>query len=246
MKKNTVKILMAALSLLMALGIATGSTFAWFSLNNRVTVTGMTVSTKVGDNLQIATDTLGSTAKAAESAFVNSLDQTVEGLLEPVSTINGTSFFYTPSSNVKADGDAIAETYVAYAAGDTFDTNYGVNETADTPDALGYVDYVFQLKATNTDTTNPAEIRLTKVNLLYNAAQATGAQLNAFRVAVFSQDITSDAPSGVGTLVTILDAAGSDYQTDIDDDDDAGTPDVPPLSPARPPSPLSRTSAKTP
>lgn len=38
MKKATTKILLAALSLVMALGIATGSTFAWFTSNRTVTV----------------------------------------------------------------------------------------------------------------------------------------------------------------------------------------------------------------
>ena len=44
MKKSTTKILMAALALFMALGIATGSTFAWFSMNTQVTLTGMEVT----------------------------------------------------------------------------------------------------------------------------------------------------------------------------------------------------------
>ena len=46
MKKNTTKILMAALALFMAVGIATGSTFAWFAMQTTVTATGMEVTAK--------------------------------------------------------------------------------------------------------------------------------------------------------------------------------------------------------
>lgn len=46
MKKNTTKILVAALALFMAIGIATGSTFAWFALNTSVEATGMQVVAK--------------------------------------------------------------------------------------------------------------------------------------------------------------------------------------------------------
>lgn len=46
MKKNTTKLLMAALALFMAVGIATGTTFAWFALNTNVSATNMQVVAK--------------------------------------------------------------------------------------------------------------------------------------------------------------------------------------------------------
>lgn len=220
MKKNTARILIAVLCLIMAIGIATGSTFAWFSLNNRVTVTGMSVTTKVGDSLQIAADTLGSTAKQADSNFLNGLNQTVTGLLEPVSTINGTSYFYTSSANVAANGDALTDVYAAYDPASTaginaFDANWGLSsDTPDVADSLGYVDYVFQIKATNT-AGSASNVKLTKLNLLYNDTTAAVATINAFRVALFVEDITSAAPAGgVGSLVAIVKPAGGDYLTD--------------------------------
>lgn len=203
-----------ALLLISAVLLSTAS-FAWFSMNTTVTVTGMQVNTTIKDSLSIASDTLDSTAKKAENNFKNGMNQSVTGLLEPVSTINGTAFFYTPTSNVQADGDAIEEIYTAYAAGDTFDGNYGLTDDNDTPDALGYVDYVFQLKAINTNPSVAANVKMTRVNLLYNNLAAAGNEIKAFRVAVFVEDITSDDPAGgVGTLKTVLRQSGALYRAE--------------------------------
>ena len=206
MKKNATKILMAALSLIMALGIATGSTFAWFSLNAKVSVTGMQVTTQVKNNLQIANDTLASTSKLS-SFKTNYLGATLEdAILEPVSTVDGDTFFYNSSLNTKAsnNGDAINDTYLAYDPADTsgFNSNYG------TTGAKGYVDYVFQLSANNTEGADH-DIRVTGLSLLYNGAATSQ---KAFRAAIFVEDITSSNPAGgVGTLLTILRPSGALY-----------------------------------
>ena len=208
------KKLIPALALLVVSAILMGtSTFAWFSLNNKVSVTGMTVSTHIGDSLQIAASTIGKTTTEDAASFKNGLDQEVTGLLEPVSTINGENFYYTSTGNVQADGNAINDTYTAYASGDTFDKNYGVDSHADQADAVGYVDYVFQVKATNTGST--AYLNLTKVNLLYNGAAATASEYNevrAFRVAVFAQKTTFTATTATATnLKTIIGHTNSAY-----------------------------------
>ena len=186
-----------ALLLVSAVLMSTAS-FAWFSMNNTVTVTGMEIRTVVGDNLLIAGDTLASTAKKADSNFSNSLVQTIDALVEPASTVDGKAFFYTANNNVYATGDAINEEYVAYnAAG--FNTNYG------TTGAVGYVDYVFQLKAINGAAAS--EIRLTKLDLTYGGATDPG---KAYRVAMFVEDITSGtATADAGNLVTIFTASGA-------------------------------------
>lgn len=211
MKKSLRKLIPAFVMMVVTMALLGTSTFAWFSMNNKVTVTGMEVSTKIGSNLQIAGDTLTSTAKQADNLFVNGLNQPVTGLLEPVSTVNGTSFFYTSTANVANDGDTINNTFIAYAAGDDFDGNYGLDNTNTDPDALGYVDYVFQLKASNTGDAN-ADVKMTKVNLLYNGEAAAANEIKAFRVAIFVEDITSLNPAGtVGTLKTILRQSGAQY-----------------------------------
>jgi hypothetical protein len=211
MKKSLRKLIPAFVMMVVTMALLGTSTFAWFSMNNKVTVTGMEVSTKIGNNLQIAGDELSSTAKKADNLFVNGLDQPVTGLLEPVSTVNGTAFFYTSTANVASDGDTIANTFVAYAAGDDFDGNYGLNNTNSSADALGYVDYVFQLKASNTGDAS-ADVKMTKVNLLYNGEAAAANEIKAYRVAIFVEDITAGtATAGVGTLKTILRQSGAQY-----------------------------------
>jgi hypothetical protein len=165
----------------------------------------MTVHTKVGDSLQIA-------ATNAEANFTNGLHQEVTGLLEPVSTINAVNFFYNSTSNVDAAGDAKTDNYIAYVAGDEFDTNYGVNETDSSPDAVGYVDYAFYLKATNTAAT-AQKVYMSKCNLLYNG-DALQSKDKAWRVAMFVQSAvkntaqdTALASTNVKTILTPSGAA---------------------------------------
>ncbi|MBP5308730.1 MAG: hypothetical protein J6Z34_06315 [Clostridia bacterium] len=196
MKKAMRKIIVASVALVAALGLATGTTFAWFSMNNNVTVTGMKVTTQVSSNLFIAEDTLGSTAKLADSLFLSSaLNATIdETILEPVSTVNGINFFYT--TDAKSDGskehDTAANPYVAYNPADT-----SAFEAAYVDDAKGYVDYVFQLKAVNTEAT-AQYIRVTTLGLAYTPDASETSATKAHRVAFFVQDITAG-----GTIAAI-------------------------------------------
>jgi hypothetical protein len=48
------ELLVAVVMLLVAAVALSGSTYAWFAMNNQVTVTGMEVRTTTGDNLLIA------------------------------------------------------------------------------------------------------------------------------------------------------------------------------------------------
>ena len=216
--KATSKIMMAALALVMALALATGTTFAWFSMNNTVTVTGMTVSTKVSNNLLIAETTTGATAALTDSAFKTSYvaGTPIDALLEPVSTTNGTSFFYTSSTNVGGSGAVTSAVYTEYDPDvDTDDDGVNdFNENAGTTGAVGYVDYAFQLKANNTSASAPAYINVTALNLVYGSTQTPVEY--AFRVAIFVEDIGTAlaATSGnVGTLKTVLKPASAAYFT---------------------------------
>ena len=108
------KIVPAVLMLLISAMLVGTSTYAWFAMNNKVTVTGMTVTTKVSENLMIADDTIGSTAVQAEANFKNSLVQEKTGLLEPASTVDGINYYFTSSKNVTATGDALTDAYTLY------------------------------------------------------------------------------------------------------------------------------------
>lgn len=174
-------------------------------MNKEVTVTGMEMRTKVSENLLIADDNLGSTARKADELFYNSLVQTHDALLEPVSTDDGENYFYTSTSNVIGTGDAMNDVYVAYDADDTdkmtaFNTNYG------TEGAVGYVDYVYQLKAiTGADA---QEVRLTGLNLTYGGASPANNQ-KAYRAAVFVQNLGYKTSTDETHLVNPVSGVGT-------------------------------------
>lgn len=210
MKKALRKLVPAIVMLLIAAAFVGTSTYAWFSMNRVVNVSGMSVTTEVSDSLLIA-------EANAEANFVKTITQNRVGRLRPVSTVNGVDFFYTNPTNVKGNGDANTETYVAYSeavvadpsnaltnspAGKSnydkaFNEAYGVSGTFTNDNVLfGYIDYSFYIKATNV--TNTAEdLKLTTLNLLYNGAVVTE---KAWRVAVFAQ--SASANTAVSTAPT--------------------------------------------
>jgi hypothetical protein len=181
----------------------------------------MEVKTHVGSNLLIQKSTLAGTAIGGESGFITDETQLIQAVLEPVSTIDGKSFFYT--TDAKADGSKLhtpigSDTtqtinYTSYADGlgaasgtdassykNKFSQDYEASKTfvngfvtsteapfyADYKDgAVGYVDYVFQLKATNTDSSVDQAINLTKLDLTYNDATDGN---KAYRAAIFVSD----------------------------------------------------------
>lgn len=190
--KSPMKRIAASATMLAASAAMLGtSTYAWFTMNKEVEVSGLTMKTKVSSNLLISENNL-------EGTYVP--DRMVSGrkaLLEPVSSVSGQtgSFFYTldakesgqKAHNASGD-DAIA--YVPYseaavksegvitntnataaAAGkyyydDAFSKAYGVDPAAtDYGTAYGYIDYVFYLKATG-DTANQ-QLVMTACDLNY-------------------------------------------------------------------------------
>ena len=207
MKKT--KVIIPALGLLvLSTAASITGTVAWFSANNAVSVSGMTVTTQVKGNLLIAT------SNSSDTNYVSSnLDQTISGQLEPVSTINGANFFYTVS-NVLGDGSTNTETFVAYTndnAGNTaFNTAYG------TTGAVGYVDYNFYIKATSDlDSQN---VIISDVNLLYDGQAlrtTSGKEDRAWRVAVFANAVDKeDTATSATTLQSILGPASAAYFQD--------------------------------
>lgn len=214
-KGSTAKKLMpAAMMLAVSASMLGTSTYAWFTMNKEVTVTGMEVHTTVGSNLLISETTVDSTTAKADSTFKTSdVDALPVALLEPVSTINGVNYFYTNTNNVAGDGDVLSDAYTAYSTESSaltaFNTNYG------TSGAVGYVDYAFELKANNT-TGSPQDINVTDISLIYGGTDT--AALPAFRTAIFVEDLgvtgNRTAPAGASAvstsnLITILDKNGT-------------------------------------
>ena len=205
--------LLPALSMLLISALLMGSsTFAWFSMNTTVTVSGMSVTTKVSSNLLISADTTEANFKAA------GLDQTRSGALDPVSTVDGKSFFYHNSENVDASGAQTGNHFTAYSEDTTlantgagkesydssFNSNYGVTGSITTNNVVyGYIDYIFYLKASSTEESQ--KVSLTKCNLLYNGNTINGNK--AWRVAVFAteaSDTAEGAKTATESLKTIL------------------------------------------
>lgn len=205
MKKT--KIVVPALAvLLLSTAASVSGTVAWFSMNTSVTVTGMSVTTKVSSNLQIA-------AINQEANYTDSIEQQREGVIEPSSSINGASgtFYYTTAA--KGDGDAKTDVYRKYneaavadpdnslASADAaklgktnFDSafnsaydfayNKSTNNGTDKV-AFAYIDYSFYLKGTSSEAGQ--KVVMTKCNMLYNGLAITTSY--AWRVAMFAQPV---------------------------------------------------------
>lgn len=191
-KGSARKKLISAIAMLTVSAVTLSTaTYAWFTMNKEVEVTGLTMKTKVSSNLLISENNVEGTYTA---------DRLVSGrkaLLEPVSSTTGKTgeFFYTldaKESGEKAHGTtgASGKAYVAYseaktpASGDATNTNatcadagkyyyddtfskaYGVEPAAtDYGTAYGYVDYVFYLKATGD--AEGQQLRMTACDLNY-------------------------------------------------------------------------------
>ncbi len=234
MKKALRKLIPALVMLLIAAAFVGTSTYAWFSMNRTVSVSGMSVTTKVEDSLLIAE------TNAEANYFAGPLAQSRVGRLRPVSSVNGVSFFYSEAGNVTGNGAARSVTYTAYSEAATannalapentgkthydenFQTAYGVNGTIDGDNVIyGYMDYAFYIKATNVTNTDEA-LKLTTLNLLYNGGTVSE---KAWRVAVFAQNASANtavdtAPTSTD-LKAILALTGSANYTTTSPDDPA-------------------------
>lgn len=192
---NPMKKLIASAGMLSVSAVMlASSTYAWFTMNKTVNVTGMEVKTTVGSNLLISTTNLDADYTS------QTLSQTRKCLLEPTSTINGVTgtFYYTV--NAKANGDAVVDAYTCYnenastavqnatAGKANYDSafnnayklgtsglftseNIAMTDSANGA-AYGYIDYTFYLKATSNGTasTESQELRMTKCDLDYNSS----------------------------------------------------------------------------
>ena len=187
MKKS--KIIIPALGILvLSTAASITGTVAWFSANTNVTVSGMSVTTKVSDNIYIAETN-------AEANFGAALTQGRTGIIEPSSTVNGLTYYWAVDG--KANGASSSNTFTEYNESTASDnaaragkSNYdsAFNSAYGTADGVGtlsyaYIDYSFFLKAVNTQSEAVRYVNLTTCNLLYNGAAVTE---KAWRVGVFA------------------------------------------------------------
>lgn len=231
------KMIPAVIMLLISAMLVGTSTYAWFSMNKTVTVTGMTVKAKGTDNVMIAETN-------SESAFAYGLNQTRTGNLQPASSIDGVDYFYTTLTNVKADGTVRNATYTQYSEATTaaanttsgkeyidsaFNTNYGITSPAAATEVYAYIDYSFYIKATNAAET-AQNLRLSRCNLLYNNA-AIASDAKAWRVAIFAKSTTAGSSVSddvaVGNLTSILALSGAHYFSYAGDSTEKAVDDAP-------------------
>ena len=212
MKKNFKKskfVILPALATLVLTGVASVTgTVAWFTANTRVTAEGMKFTAKSGSNLLIASDTLTNAAQLEDSKFTSSLNLTDDAkTLNPASTIDAKNFFYTNSA--KADGSKESGDYQA---------------ATNNASVAYYVDYVFELKAINTEAT-AQNIYVDNLEIKYNDNYANGTLAEAvksFRAAFFIEAAgeTKNNAFKLGTATDNVDVkhiytpAGAANQTD--------------------------------
>ena len=209
--KNVVKkskfVILPALATLVLTGVASVTgTVAWFTANREVSATGMKFKTSAENNLFIRGDKANS-KETWETQY--KFTTPTDGILQPVSTVDGMNFYKTDSSNAKEDGKKEdAANYVAIVG-----TN-GKYDSEESSKSYAYLDYAFQLKAVNTTTTN-VNVKITKINLLFDD-KATG--VKAFRTATFvKENTTTEKPAAAltvndATLKSISRMSGATYQ----------------------------------
>jgi len=136
------KLIPAAGSLMISAVMLASSTFAWFTMSREVEVTGMELKTKVAGNLLICSDNVDDHYSALD------LSEGRMGLLEPVSSINGTtgSFWYTVNATARGtkqlsnvtvtnynESDALANTTAGKIAYDgAFNKTYNLGTAGET------------------------------------------------------------------------------------------------------------------
>ena len=225
-KKKTNKKLISALGMFMLSAAMLGtSTYAWFTMNKEVQVTGLQMKTKVGSNLLISSDNVEANYSSDRVVFAR------KALLEPVSTVSGKtgSFYYTTDAKATGqkahDATATGFAYILYdedtalassAASDAtagkykydndFNDKYTIAAadqglTEDFKTAYGYVDYVFYLKATGE--ADNQQLRMTQCDLNYTYDKESTTDVtetdpgdNAWRIAVFATNITANGGKG--------------------------------------------------
>lgn len=213
--KFTRKIVPALALLIVSAVLMTTATFAWFSMNTRVTATGMQMGTEAGDNVLIANNT-SKTKETALGNFKNALVLPVaKANLRPVSSVDGANFYFVDAFQVAGNGAAVAPSgYNPYTKYDTSDAEkLAASQTAFENNyrkagIKPYVEYAFQVMATNAEGA-AADLVIDSIALTYNGS--TNVQ-KAFRVAVFADEFTGSEVT-TETLVTILSQSGAGNHT---------------------------------
>ncbi|MBE6873126.1 MAG: hypothetical protein E7493_04330 [Ruminococcus albus] len=169
------KLIPAAGSLMISAAMLSTSTYAWFTMNKTVTVSGMEMKTTVGSNLLISDNNYEADYSTA------ALSQGRKALLEPVSSVSGAngSFWYTVDA--LGNGDARTDAYASYH--ETAEVT-GSADTSGKALTTGAVDLITASTAAGTHpTTNGAGKAYydDEFNATYTISDAAAGQTTAFK-----------------------------------------------------------------
>lgn len=226
------KKLIPAVAMLTASAVMlTTATYAWFTLNKEVEVTGLKMQATAGNSLEISLGTLGDTTAAISAdtkmkpgdqndlSWKRAIDvndyYSVVGKLEPISSTDALALYKTQEEKVYAGGtkvedDAnITKAVIDDAASATLDTTYKDNTfgTGSDEDEGYFVDIPMWIRSADRQAENEIECKVTITNP--TADDGLGDDLlNAVRVAIIpvNSATTSAGINGLtfdeGTLVS--------------------------------------------
>lgn len=156
MNKNARKLIPAVAMLLVSASMLSTASYAWFSMNNKVTANGMKVDIVAPGSIEISNTIESNEVKFTSGnaqVTINKYDSAVtEGEsianLAAVSSVDGNKFFVAKPTEVKTSGDAFSATVKEYnttnfADSSAFDEYYGAS-------AMAYADYTFYVRSTAT------------------------------------------------------------------------------------------------
>lgn len=156
MNKNARKLIPAVAMLLVSASMLSTASYAWFSMNNKVTANGMKVDIVAPGSIEISNTIESNEVKFTSGnaqVTINKYDSAVtEGEsianLAAVSSVDGNKFFVAKPTEVKTLGDAFSATVKEYnttnfADSSAFDEYYGAS-------AMAYADYTFYVRSTAT------------------------------------------------------------------------------------------------
>ena len=183
MNKNARKLIPAVAMLLVSASMLSTASYAWFSMNNKVTAGGMNVNVVTPGDIEISKDNTFSTASDADLTKAD-LTKATNYKLAPVSSISGAAdkfFIADPKTIVNSDKQTAGdETKISDVPSNSADVTVLYGSTA-----FAYVDYTFYVRTTSTTEKNIALDETTKFEVV---STANGAILPAFRFSVLVDD----------------------------------------------------------
>ena len=185
MNKNARKLIPAVAMLLVSASMLSTASYAWFSMNNKVTAGGMNVNVVTPGDIEISEDIAFSTTDDSRADLTKAdLTKATNYKLAPVSSISGAAdkfFIADPKTIVNSDKQTAGdETKISEVPSDSADVTVLYGSTA-----FAYVDYTFYVRTTSTTEKNIALDETTKFEVV---STANGAILPAFRFSVLVDD----------------------------------------------------------